>query len=123
MRYNALEPETPTCANYNGGCAYRGRGFIQLTHRYNYQAAGGALGVDLVGNPDLARSAAHSPRIAVWFWDEHNLNGLADALNIGAITVAVNGSGASAETRRVRCDHFKTAIQVLTGTAPPAGIT
>ena len=25
------------CRNYNGGCDYRGRGWIQLTHVYNYE--------------------------------------------------------------------------------------
>jgi predicted chitinase len=122
MRYDALEPITSTCANYNGGCTYRGRGFIQLTHRYNYEAAAGALNADLAGNPELARSAAYSPRIAVWFWDERNLNNPADALNIGAITVAINGAGASAATRQARCDHFRAGMRVLTGSVP-AGIT
>jgi putative chitinase len=122
LRYDALEPVTSTCANYNGGCTYRGRGFIQLTHRYNYQAAGDALNADLVGNPDAARSATYSPRIAVWFWDERNLNNPADALDIRAITFAINGTGASAATRQRRCDHFRTAMQVLAGSVP-AGIT
>jgi hypothetical protein len=40
---------------------YIGRGFVQLTWRDNYEKAGRILGVDLVGNPDLAKR----PDIAV----------------------------------------------------------
>jgi len=36
------------------GPRYCGRGFVQLTWKCNYEKAGKVLGVDLVGNPDLA---------------------------------------------------------------------
>lgn len=36
------------------GVKYAGRGYVQLTGRANYQRASIKLGVDLVGNPDLA---------------------------------------------------------------------
>ncbi|KAL6905275.1 hypothetical protein ACP4OV_002876 [Aristida adscensionis] len=48
---------------------FYGRGPIQLTHRYNYEAAGKALGVDLVRNPNLvATDAVVSFKTAIWFW-------------------------------------------------------
>ncbi len=36
------------------GYLYRGRGYVQLTGRSNYERAGKKLGIDLIGNPDLA---------------------------------------------------------------------
>lgn len=36
------------------GPRYCGRGYVQLTWKNNYAKAGSKLGVDLVGNPDLA---------------------------------------------------------------------
>lgn len=36
------------------GQAYFGRGFVQLTWKENYAKLGKKLGIDLVGNPDLA---------------------------------------------------------------------
>nr|AAB67170.1 chitinase [Oryza sativa Indica Group] len=48
---------------------YYGRGPIQLTGQSNYQAAGNALGLDLVGNPDLVSTdAVVSFKTAIWFW-------------------------------------------------------
>jgi len=48
---------------------YYGRGPIQLTGQSNYDLAGRALGLDLVGNPNLVSSdAVVSFRTAMWFW-------------------------------------------------------
>ena len=45
------------------GARYFGRGFVQLTWKSNYAKAGTALGIDLVGNPDLALDLGVSTRI------------------------------------------------------------
>ncbi|KAL6641408.1 hypothetical protein ACP70R_019589 [Stipagrostis hirtigluma subsp. patula] len=48
---------------------YYGRGPIQLTGQANYQQAGDALGVNLVGNPDLVSTdPVVSFKTAIWFW-------------------------------------------------------
>jgi putative chitinase len=36
------------------GALFKGRGFVQLTGRYNYERIGGQIGVDLIANPDRA---------------------------------------------------------------------
>jgi predicted chitinase len=51
------------------GERYYGRGFIQLTGRYNYTRAGRVLGIDLVNNPDLASDPKIAAQIAVWYWN------------------------------------------------------
>lgn len=50
------------------GYKYSGKGYIQLTGKENYEAAGKALGLDLVNNPDLAKDPANAAKIALWFW-------------------------------------------------------
>jgi hypothetical protein len=56
---------------YSGGPEFHGRGFVQITHDYNYAAAGQALGVDLVGNPDLALDPKIAAEILSWYFDTH----------------------------------------------------
>lgn len=73
------------------GHRYRGRGAFQLTGRANYARAGGELGVDLVGTPDLAATMELVFRIAGLYWRDHHLNALADSEDFVGITRAING--------------------------------
>ncbi|RIY00233.1 hypothetical protein D3218_13185 [Aureimonas flava] len=47
------------------GKRYKGRGFVQVTGRRNYTDWSQRLGLDLVGNPDLAEQPAIAARICV----------------------------------------------------------
>lgn len=47
------------------GYKYRGRGFIGITFKDNYAKYGKLLGIDLVGNPDLANDPKIAAKIAV----------------------------------------------------------
>jgi predicted chitinase len=52
-----------------GQSAYHGRGPIQLSWNFNYKAAGDALGVDLLDNPDLvATNSSISWQTGLWYW-------------------------------------------------------
>lgn len=65
------------------GYRYRGRGLIQLTGRENYQRAGAALGIDLVGQPDRLLEKEMAALSACWYWDSRRINTLADQLGKG----------------------------------------
>jgi predicted chitinase len=58
------------------GYKYRGRGFIQLTGRANYQRYGEKLGVDLVNSPDLAMNAGIAAKVALLYFKDHVLGKL-----------------------------------------------
>lgn len=47
------------------GWKYRGRGFCQITGHDNYAKFGKLLGIDLLGNPDLATDPEHAAQIIV----------------------------------------------------------
>ena len=42
------------CPKYDGGCRYKGRGYVQLTHKRNYRRMSPIAGVDLVSYPTKA---------------------------------------------------------------------
>ncbi|WP_280119017.1 glycoside hydrolase family 19 protein [Streptomyces albofaciens] len=52
-----------------GQAAYYGRGPIQLSWNYNYKAAGDALGIDLLHNPNLVQNdSAVAWKTGIWYW-------------------------------------------------------
>jgi predicted chitinase len=91
--FNHLNEIDPSKSNLSdkGGETYKGRGWIQLTGVKNYQRYGDELGIDLVNNPDLAADPDNALKIAVAYWNDHNLNDLADQDDIKGITRAING--------------------------------
>lgn len=68
IKYNPKMAQKLGNTSPGDGYKYRGRGFIHLTGKYNYQKAGEALGVDLVNNPDLAADPEIAADIALWYW-------------------------------------------------------
>ena len=76
------------------GYRFRGRGYVQITGRRNYQRASAATGVDLVANPDKALDPAIAATIIVkgmtqgWFTG----NKLADYTNYRDMRRVVNGT-------------------------------
>lgn len=86
------------------GARYKGRGFIQITGRSNYEKAGKALGIDLVNHPEKAEDPEVAAKVAAWYWRTHtvakgkgankkryHLNDLADKGDFVGVTRGVNG--------------------------------
>ena len=82
------------------GFKYRGRGLIQLTGRANYQLASNALATDFIGDPDQLAQPEYAVRSAMWFWQSHGLNELADVGQFEHITRIING-GLNGEDQRL----------------------
>lgn len=92
------------------GERFKGRGFIQLTGRANYEAASKALGTDFVNNPKLAASDEHAARVAAWYWNSRGLNGLAEQGRFDDVTKRING-GFNGKADRDRL--YGNALNVL----------
>lgn len=84
------------------GARYRGRGLLQITGRFNYAAAGAALGLDLIGSPELAEEVETSVRIAGWYWRTRKINAKADADLIVGVTRKINGGVLGLDDRKRR---------------------
>ena len=71
---NEIDQSGDYCASESYGCpagtyAYYGRGPLQISWNFNYEAAGQAIGQDLLDNPNLvSTNAAISWETALWFW-------------------------------------------------------
>ena len=72
------------------GAKYKGRGYIQITGRYNYGIAGKAVGVDLVSNPKLAASHEIAAKIAVWYWKLRVQPNVDNFNDVNAVTKPIN---------------------------------
>jgi putative chitinase len=86
------------------GWLYRGRGLKQLTGKFNYEKCGAALGLDLVGNPDLLLEPMAAARSAGWFWKANNLSAFADVGDIKGMTKKINGGLIGYEQRQALYD-------------------
>jgi peptidoglycan L-alanyl-D-glutamate endopeptidase CwlK len=72
MRARHGDTEIP---DLNEGEKYRGRGFVQITGKYNYgvmqRMVGGELGIDLLGQPEKAEDPETAARILACFLARH----------------------------------------------------
>lgn len=70
---------------------FYGRGFVQLTWRGNYLDAGEVLGLDLVGNPDLALEPMTAARILARYFLGRGIPAAAEAGDWRKVRRLVNG--------------------------------
>ncbi|WP_440974356.1 glycoside hydrolase family 19 protein [Pseudomonas koreensis] len=92
------------------GQRFKGRGLIQVTGRFNYDACGKSLGLDLISHPQLLEQPEHACRSAGWFWDLKKLNALADTGDFLNLTRRINGGLNGLNERRA---FFNKALEVL----------
>ena len=89
---------------------YLGRGLIQLTGKENYANCGTAIGVDLIGNPNLLTEPKYAALSAGWFWNKKGLNALADSSDFETMTKRINGGLIGLDDRKAK---IAKALSVL----------
>jgi hypothetical protein len=57
--------------NYSGGARYAGRGYVQLTHDFNYQEIGAYIGYDLLNHPEMAEDPEIAARVLAAYFKLH----------------------------------------------------
>jgi putative chitinase len=70
IKYNPAKAKALGNVHPGDGFKYFGRGFIQLTGKYNYEKAGEALGLPLAKHPELVERPDVAAKVAVWFWKQ-----------------------------------------------------
>jgi predicted chitinase len=94
------------------GYRYRGRGFIQLTGRSNYRAAGSALGLPLEKEPDLVAQPDIAAKTAVYFWKANVQSRVSNWDDVTTITKVINGGYNGLDDRKMRYAAFKQSMNV-----------
>ena len=93
------------------GWKYRGRGFLQNTLRDNYKQLTRDTGINFLSNPDLLLTEANSMVAALWFWNKHKLNLLADKDDVRGITKIINGGYNGLPDRIQKVNYYKTIFK------------
>ncbi|GAV00429.1 hypothetical protein RvY_11277 [Ramazzottius varieornatus] len=110
---------------YTGGAKYKGRGYIQLTHDYNYRDASEALYGDdtLVKNPEMVeKDLGVAWAVTAWFWKARVKPGL-NLNDFNSTVRAINSMELDGhhEEQLGRRKRYHEAIKgVLLGTGPLA---
>jgi predicted chitinase len=87
---------------------YRGRGYIQLTGRDNYDRIGKMIGKDLVKNPELMKDPKIAAEATAAYFKEKEKKGV-NLNDIDAVTAAV----APRNLKQAQADRRKLADQIL----------
>lgn len=118
-----LDPKTHKPKNFNplavklgnteigDGVKYHGRGYIQLTGKWNYERAGKALGLDLVKKPELVEKPEVAAKVAVWFWQNRVQPKVDDFGDTKAATKPINPGLKHLDQRKEKFQTFKTAMR------------
>ncbi|WP_343229355.1 peptidoglycan-binding protein [uncultured Xanthomonas sp.] len=92
------------------GYLYHGRGYMQLTGKAQYRAAGEALGLDLVNRPELASQPENASRIATWYWQQKVPEEQRNSVqNAGATINGANPPNGLADRER-RFEHWQRTL-------------
>lgn len=92
------------------GFNYRGRGYIQVTGRANYQQLSKDTGIDFIKNPDLLSQEANAIISALWFWNKRKLNQYADLDDVKTITKKINGGYNGFDERKAFLAKYKKEL-------------
>ncbi|GAB3645309.1 glycoside hydrolase family 19 protein [Glycomyces tarimensis] len=108
-----------------GQSAYYGRGPMQLSWNYNYNAAGNALGLPLLNNPWLVeQNATVAWQTALWYWNTQSGPGsmsghtaMTTGAGFGATIRSINGSvecdGRNPAQVQSRIANYQRYTQIL----------
>jgi predicted chitinase/FMN phosphatase YigB (HAD superfamily) len=93
------------------GAKYKGRGYIQLTGKYNYKKAGDALGFDLVNKPELVEKPEIAAKVAVWYWQNRVQPKVDNFKDVKDVTKPINPGLKHLDQRQEKHDKFMVAMK------------
>lgn len=93
------------------GAKYKGRGYMQITGKWNYEQAGKALGLDLVNHPELLEKPEYAAKAAVWYWKTRVANKVNSFKNTQDVTKQINPGLKHLDKRMDKQKAFQVAMK------------
>ena len=87
---NPIKAKNLGNTNPGDGERFKGRGFIQLTGRYNYTEAGKALGLPLDQKPQLLEKPEIAAKASIWFWNNRVKPNVSNFTDTRTVTGYIN---------------------------------
>lgn len=95
------------------GVRFAGRGLIQITGRFNYNLYGQKLGLDLVGNPDLALDLEVSAKILAHYFKDKKVIEACLNRQWNRVRMLVNGGNGIDVRDGGRTNHVREFLNVI----------
>ncbi|MEY4722136.1 MAG: hypothetical protein RIQ46_1861 [Pseudomonadota bacterium] len=92
------------------GWRFRGRGAKQTTGRANYASVAAVTGLDVLARPELLEDPDTGMKAACIFWRERGCNPIADADDVTALTIRINGGRNGLEGRKAAMDRAREIL-------------
>jgi putative chitinase len=99
--------------NENDAVRFKGRGYIQLTGRWNYEWMEKELGIDLTSSWSAAQKAAEpdiAAVIAVAYWKKRVQSKVSDFADVKAVTKKINPGMHGLDSRQDRFEKVASAM-------------
>lgn len=92
------------------GFRYLGRGLIQLTGKNNYTLFAAAIDTPIEEIPEYLQTFEGAVQSACWFWEQNNLNAIADKGDIVTLSKRINGGTIGMDDRIMK---YNKALKIL----------
>jgi len=93
------------------GRRFKGRGYIQITGRANYQTYGRLIGVDLVNNPTKAEEPDIAAKVALAYWNRIVKPRVSNFADTRAVTRLINGGYNGLQDRINKFAQYERSCQ------------
>ena len=118
IQYNPAKAKQLGNDQPGDGIKYRGRGYIQLTGKYNYQKAGEWVSkfinhpVDFVKNPDLVATPTAAALSSLWYWKTFVKPRTKSFANTKQVTKNINPGMRGQDNREQKARDWQAALNV-----------
>jgi putative chitinase len=114
-RYNPEKAKQLGNTQPGDGERFKGRGYLQITGRYNYAQIGQALGIPLEQKPQMLEDPAIAAKASIWFWNNRVKPKVGNFADTKSVTSVINPA-----LRGLQQRHGNFKDYVSTTSIPPS---